>query len=427
MKNWSGSVRFSPTEVTFPESEEQLISIVSKAAAANGSVRVIGAGHSFTPVVATQGTLISLDRMQGIDDVDAQALTAKVKAGTRLFNLGELLHAQGMGMENLGDINRQSLAGAVSTGTHGTGIAFGNIPTQATALRLISAEGRVLTCGEAENRELFLAARVSLGALGILSEVTLRLRKAYKLEYKASKGTFDELLPQVESLKQRNRNFEFYWFPHSETVQIKESNETELPAKDPGVGGWFNDIFLENGVFWVLSKKARYLPFLARTAAKISAWGVGKAHKVNWSHRVYATPRLVRFQEMEYCLPAEAFESALRAVKREVEQQRFRVHFPLECRWSRGDDAWLSPAHGRDSAYIAVHMYKGMPHEPYFKAMEKIFRDHGGRPHWGKMHFLSAKELSGLYPKWKEFQNLRKQMDPKGIFLNDHLRRIFCD
>lgn len=424
-KNWSGSVRFKPAKVVYPTSEKEICNLIREAAANKGSVRVVGAGHSFTPLVETQGMLMNLDQMQGLDDFDEQGLTASIKAGTRLYNLGDLLHVKGLAMENLGDINQQSLAGAVGTGTHGTGIRFGNIPSQALELRMVKADGTIVTCSEEENADLFRAAKVSLGSLGVMSSIMLRVKKPYKLEYRSSKARFEDTLPRLEEYKTKNRNFEFYWFPYSETVQLKESNETELPVKDPGFGGWFNDLFMENGVFWVLSKQSRYLPFLAPTVSRISAWGVSASKKVNWSHKVYATPRLVRFNEMEYNLPAEAMVPALRAVKKEIEKERFRVHFPLECRWSKGDEAWLSPAHGRDSAYIAVHMYKGMPHEAYFKAMERIFLDHGGRPHWGKMHFLSAKELSGLYPKWNDFLAMREQMDPGGMFLNTHLRKLF--
>lgn len=423
--NWSGAVRFQPQSLHFPESEKELVEIVRNAASSGKKVRVVGAAHSFTRLIETQDALVSLDRMKGLISVDRDAATAVVWAGTRLKDLGPMLNEQGLGMINQGDIDVQSLAGALSTGTHGTGIEFGTLSTAILGLRIITAKGEILEINENQNPELLDAARITMGSLGIITQMKIQLRPAYKLKYVAKKDNLDLVLGNLEEFKQNNRNFEFYWFPFTKTVQTKEMNITEEAPSKNGISKWMNDILLENGVFWIISKKARFLPFLSKTAAKISAWGVSGSTNTAWSHQVFATPRLVRFQEMEYNIPQEHFKTALQEIEELILQKNFRVHFPLECRWVKADNIWLSPAYQRESAYIAAHMYKGMPYHAYFEAIEEIFKKYNGRPHWGKMHTQTAESLALLYPKWNEFQTLRQELDPKGVFLNPYLKRIF--
>ena len=419
--NWSGSVRFQPKEVSYPENEAQVVALVQRCAAAGTRIRTVGAGHSFTRLIETGEVLVSLDKMSGVIAVDKAQHRAVVWAGTRLRDLGPMLHAEGLALVNQGDVDAQSVAGAFSTGTHGTGISFGTLSTCILGLTLVTASGEILKI----NAHLLPAARISLGSLGIITQYELQLRPIYKLKYVAKKAKLDDVLARLEDYKTANRNFEFYWFPFTQTVQTKETNITEDAPQKNGFGKWLNDILLENGIFWIISKKARVFPFLAKMAAKLSAMGVSGSTNTNWSHLVYATPRLVRFQEMEYNLPAEHFIPALKEIVQLIEAQNFRVHFPLECRWVAPDDIWLSPANGRHSAYIAAHMYKGMQYKPYFEALEAILKKYGGRPHWGKMHTQTADSLAKLYPQWQEFQALRKQLDPQGMFLNDYLVKLF--
>lgn len=423
--NWSGSVRFAPAEVAYPENEAAVVELVNRCREAGKRIRTVGAAHSFTRLIETGEVLLSLDKLSGIISVDKDRAVARVWAGTRLRDLGPLLHAHGLALINQGDIDVQSVAGAFSTGTHGTGMEFGTLATCVLGLTLVTADGRTLNISAAENSEMLPAARVALGSLGIITQMELQLRPIYKLQYHAKKAKLDDVLAQLEDYKRRNRNFEFYWFPFTDTVQTKESNITDAPPKKSGIGKWLNDILLENGVFWIISKMARFIPGFARTAAKISAWGVSSSSNTNWSHLVYATKRLVRFQEMEYNIPAEHFPAAIKEIQKTIEEKRFRVHFPLECRWVAPDDIWLSPANGRPSAYIAAHMYRGMPHEEYFAAIEAILKRYGGRPHWGKMHSQTPDSLALLYPNWADFHRLRKQLDPHGMFLNDYLTRLF--
>lgn len=424
-ENWSGSVRGRPREVVQPRDLGELARLVGQWGRDERTVRVVGAGHSFTPLVRTDDVLVSLDRMQGVIAVDQTGGTATVWAGTHLRRLGDELLARGVAQENLGDIDKQSIAGAISTGTHGTGVTFGSIATQVTGITLVTASGELLECSETQHTDVFKAAQVALGALGIVARVTLRVVPARRLRYQARRERLATTLASLDRYKTENSHFEFYYFPYTSWSQVKFANETDAPPNGNRMLAKANDLVLENGVFWALSEACRIVPPLSRTGSRISAWGVASVDKTNHSHQVFATPRLVRFQEMEYNLPAERFTAALAEVRACIERERFRVHFPLECRFVRADDVWLSPAYGRDSAYIAAHMYRGMPYREYFAALEEIFLRYGGRPHWGKHHTLDASRLKERYPRWDDFLRVRAELDPHGIFLNDYLRDLF--
>jgi FAD-linked oxidoreductase len=424
-QNWPGSVRAAPREVVAPGSLDELARLAGTWGREGRHVRVVGAGHSFTPLVQTDDVLVSLDGMQGVISIDADNRMAKVWGGTHLKRLGDELLAQGLAQENLGDIDKQSIAGAISTGTHGTGVNFGSIATQVVGLTLVTASGEVLECSVEQHPDIFKAAQVSLGALGIVAAVTLRVVPAQRLHYQARREPLAECLANLERYKAENSHFEFYYFPFTKWAQVKFANETDAPPNGKRLWGTVNDLVLENGLFWVLSEACRAVPRLTYTGSAISAWGVASVDETNHSHEIFATPRLVRFQEMEYSLPAEQFVETLEEVRACIDRERFRVHFPLECRFVCADDIWLSPAYGRDSAYIAAHMYRGMPYREYFAALEEIFLRHGGRPHWGKHHTLDAAQLASLYPHWQDFLRVRAQLDPQGVFLNDYLRRLF--
>lgn len=418
-------MKATPHQILYPENEAEVQDIVRKAQQQGQKIRVVGAGHSFTPLVKTDSLIVSLDRLTGMISIDKEKQQAVVWGGTRLKALGEMLHKQGFGMENLGDIDVQSIAGALSTGTHGCGVTFGVLASQMVSCTLVTANGEILELDAENDPERFKAAQVGLGTLGIITRMGLKLQPAYKLKYVARKETFEQVLANLEDYKQKNRNFEFYWFPYSETAQTKFMNITDEAPNGTGIGAWLNEIVLENGIFWIVSRISRHIPGTFKAMSRVSAWGVSGSSKTAWSHQVFATKRLVKFQEMEYNLPAENFIPALREIKEAIETFKFKVHFPIECRFVKGDDIWLSPAHRRDSAYIAVHSYKGMPHQEYFGAMEGIFKKYNGRPHWGKMHNRTAADLKQLYPKWEDFQNLRRELDPSGLFLNGYMKELF--
>ena len=425
-RNWSGAVGFTPEQFQRPDSLEALQQVVRETSAAGRSLRVAGSGHSFVPLVETTDTLLSLDRMSGIESLDPASGRATILAGTQLKPLGAMLEARGHSMVNLGDINVQALAGAVATGTHGTGLGLGSISSQVTGLSLVLPNGELVECSAALEPELFAAARVALGSLGVMAKIEVQLDQAFKLKLKKQYMELDDCLAAAPSLAAKHRHFEFYWVPHTRATLVKTMDPVEAPESNRGLTALL-ELILENGALGLLSRIARARPQWTPQVAKIIAASIkGDTNTmVANSHRAFSSIRLVRFNEMEYELPAERGPEALRELAAFVEAKQIQVHFPVEFRYVRGDDIWLSPFHARDSVAISVHQYQGMDYGAYFAGAEAIFRNHGGRPHWGKMHSLTAKELAPLYPKWDDFMRLRERIDPRGVFLNPYLRRLF--
>jgi FAD-linked oxidoreductase len=343
-----------------------------------------------------------------------------------LRTLGNLLFKQGLAQENLGDIDVQSIAGAISTGTHGTGIQFGTLSTQVEGLTLVTASGEVLECSPDHNPAIFKAAQVSLGTLGVIARVKLRVVAARRMQYQGQRKSLADCLNNLAQSRQDNAHFEFYWFPYTQWVQTKSINETTAPVSKGNLWSTFNKIVLENGVYWLISEACRLFPRFCKSACHISARSIANVTEINYSHRLFTTPRLVRFQEMEYNIPVEHMQTVMNEIQACIEREEVAVHFPIECRFVQADDIWLSPAYQRTSAYIAVHMYRGMPYRAYFSAIEEIFKRYQGRPHWGKMHTRTAAELAELYPHWHDFQRIRAALDPQGIFLNSYLRALFA-
>ncbi len=425
VKNWGGNLSFTPSEIKYPNSEKEIIEVIQKANSENKQIRIKGSGHSWTKLIPTNSILVSLDNYQGIISIDKTESLVTVKAGTKLKLLGQLLANNGLAMENLGDIDVQSIAGALNTGTHGTGIAFGTLSTQIAALTLISGEGKNIVCSETENPDIFKAAQISLGALGIISSYTLKCVPAYILKYECKKEILDECLQKLETYNTNNRHFEFYWFPHTSTVQTKFMNISKEIKKGNQLLKKFNDVVVDNGVFWLLSEFTRLFPMISKYTSHISAWGVSTGSYSDKSNNIFATTRLVKFTEMEFNIPRENFISVIKEIQKVINKNKVKVHFPLECRFVKEDDIMISPANGRASAYIAAHMYKGMPYKPYFKLLEDIFKKYDGRPHYGKLNTFSHQDFEKVYPNWGKFKKVRNQLDPKGIFLNDYLKGIF--
>ncbi len=423
-RNWSGSVKSNPAEYHQPKTLDEMVSLVRRCKVEGKTIRVVGSGHSFSPLVATDSILLSLDGYTGLEYVNLDTCTATVKAGTKLRALGELLFAQGLAQENLGDINEQSIAGAISTGTHGTGIAFGSLSTQVVGLTLVTGNGEVIACSETENPLLFKAAQVSLGALGIIVSVTLRLIPAYALRIDIKKKSLTDCLNHLDEYNRDNRHFEFHFLPYTDTVQAKFTNVSQEKPAGKSFARWFNEYALENGALWLLSAFNRQFPQMSERTCKTMAALVTDASGVSHAHAIFATARFVKFQEMEYNLPAEHFQSVLHELDGMIQRERIQVHIPIECRFVRGDDIPLSPAYGRDSAYIAVHMFRGMPYQRYFELAETIFKQHEGRPHWGKMHTRTADELRTLYPEWDAFQLQRGLHDPDRLFSSPYMHSI---
>ncbi len=415
-QNWSGLQRCEAAWL-LPTSEEQLAASLP---ALKGPLRCVGAGHSFTALVPTPGTLISLDRLSGIVELDRAAMTVRVKAGTRLGALARELDAQGLALHNQPDIDVQTLAGALSTGTHGTGLTLPALHAEVQALRLLTAQGELKELSRLKNPELFDAARVSLGALGVITEYTLRVRPRYMLRRKVWLERTEALLERAPALAREHRHFELYVLPF--TGYAAGISHVEVPEGKPD-----RPHSADEDVLADLQKLRDWLgrwPGLRRWAAAKLIDPAQTEHALDWSHKLLSTARPTRFNEAEVHLPREQGLACLREVVTQLEK-RNDVFFPLEFRWVRADHAWLSPFFERDSCSVAVHAKAGEAHDYLLSEIGPIFRRHGGRPHWGKLHALTARELAALYPRFKDFQQLREQLDPQGRLLNAHLRQIF--
>ncbi|MEM9931797.1 MAG: D-arabinono-1,4-lactone oxidase, partial [Bacteroidota bacterium] len=367
MQNWAQNIHWHPSTVAYPASENAVQQVVLQAANDRKKVRVIGTGHSFTALCATDDVLVSLDAFQGLIHVDKDKCQATVKAGTKLHLLGELLFQQGMAMQNMGDIDVQSIAGTISTGTHGTGTAFGTISTQVVALRFVNGKGEIISCSETEQPSLFKAAQVGLGALGILTSITLQCVPSYKLALQNRKESLAAVLANLEERNAQNRNFEYYWMPYTEVAWTKTSNVvTDATPDKVNFFNYWTEYVLENYVFKALCEYAHWFPSQNEMVSKITAASITDVKKVYHSHKVYATQRLVKFREMEYNVPAAAYTEVWKDIRKTINSKRFNIHFPIENRWVKGDDILLSPAYGRDSAYIACHVYNKKDCQPYF-------------------------------------------------------------
>ncbi|MEU9967164.1 D-arabinono-1,4-lactone oxidase [Streptomyces malaysiensis] len=426
--NWAGNVTARPARIVAPSSTGELAEVVRRAAAEGLKVKAVGTGHSFTTTAATDGLLIRPDRMAGVRELDREAGTVTVAAGTPLRQLNETLAAHGLSLVNMGDIMEQTVAGATATGTHGTGRDSASIAAQIKGLELVTADGSVLRCSAEENPEIFAAARIGIGALGVVSEITFGVEPEFLLTAREEPMPFDRVMADFEQLVAENEHFEFYWFPHTGNCNTKRNNRSTGPAAPVGrVSGWVDDELLSNGIFQVACSVGRAVPATIPGIAKISSRALSARTYTDIPYKVFTSPRRVRFLEMEYAVPREAAVTALRELKATVERSGLRVSFPVEVRTAPADDIALSTASGRETAYIAVHLYRGTPHRAYFTAAEQIMIAHGGRPHWGKLHSRDAAYLSGVYPRFGEFTAVRDRLDPDRLFTNDYLRRVLGD
>jgi L-gulono-1,4-lactone dehydrogenase len=427
-RNWAGNVTARPVREVSPASAEELAAAVRKAAEDGFKVKAVGTGHSFTAAAATDGVLIRPELLAGIRDIDRTAMTVTVEAGTTLKRLNAALAREGLSLTNMGDIMDQTVAGATSTGTHGTGRESASIAAQIRGLELVTADGSVLTCSEKENPDVFAAARIGLGALGVVSAITFAVEPVFLLTAREEPMAFDKVTAEFDALFAENEHFEFYWFPHTGNCNTKRNNRSAGPGAPPGqISGWIEDELLSNGLFQVVSSLGRAVPATIPTVAKISSRALSARTYTDIPYKVFTSPRRVRFVEMEYALPREATVGALREVKAMIERSPLRVSFPVEVRTAPADDIALSTASGRESAYIAVHLYKGTPYQSYFTAVERIMTAHGGRPHWGKVHTRDAEYFTEVYPRFGEFTALRDRLDPERLFGNDYLRRVLGD
>jgi L-gulono-1,4-lactone dehydrogenase len=414
--NWARQQRCAPERIEVPHSEEELVRAVTGAE----RVKVAGAGHSFTDIACTDGVMVDMSAMRRMLAVDGNEVT--VEAGITLHDLGEELLGRGLAMENQGDVDPQTVAGAISTATHGTGGRFGNLSSQVVGIRLVDGTGEVRELREGDELR---AARVSLGALGAIAAVTLRCVPAFTIHRVDEPRPLDDVLPRLDELVDANDHWEAFVMPYTRRALTLTSERTERTPEPPGrAAAFMHDVVLENAVLGLFCRTGRAFPSLIPTLNRRLAGLMGRAEHLDASNRVYANTRLVRFTEMEYALPREHAAEALERVLAVIERRRLPIGFPIELRVVAPDDALLSTAYQRPTAYIAVHQYVGMEFETYFRAVEAIMDEYGGRPHWGKRHYQSEATLRPRYPEWDRFKEIRERFDPERRFENDYLRRV---
>jgi L-gulonolactone oxidase len=424
-RNWAGDQRCRPVEVAQPRDRDELAATIAKAAEAGRKVSVVGSGHSFTEAAMTNGTMIDVKALRGVIDADPSTGLVTVGAGTVLAELNEELHELGLAMENLGDIDKQTIAGAISTGTHGTGAKFRNISAQVEGLDLVLADGTERKLSAADEPDLLRAARVSFGALAAISTVTMRCVPAFTLHRVDTRLPREEVLDTFQERADANEHFELFTFPYADSVLVLERNRVDGPPQPRGrAATYLNDIVLENWTLEAISAAGKLIPSAIPSFSRLAAALASGGKATDRSDRIFANERRVRFTEMEYGVPREHGPEAARRVIEWVRANRYPVFFPIEMRVTAADDALLSPSHERDTTYIAVHQYRGMEWRLYFEAVEEIMNGFGGRPHWGKRHFQTAETLPKVYPEWARFLEIRDQLDPGRLFTDEYATRV---
>jgi L-gulono-1,4-lactone dehydrogenase len=450
-QNWAGTATADPARRSWPRSTEEIGHAITAAAKESLTVRALGSGHSFTPAAATSGVALDLSGWTGVVTADLDSGLITVRSGTTIRELNATLDTLGLAMANLGDIDAQTVSGAISTGTHGTGAGLGGIATQVAGLELVLADGSVVSCSADENPDLFGAARVSVGALGVLSTVTLQCVPAFTLAADERPMALEEVLARFGEFAAGNDHFEFYWFPYGKNALVKRNNriprgddppaarpmaETAIVAgaRNPAVPSpmprwrrFFEYEVMENAAFGALCRTGRAVPATIKPLNRLAAATLSKRTYSAPSHEVFVTPRRVRFVESEYAVPREALLDVLAELRAGVTGLADPVMFPVEVRVAAADDIWLSTAYGRDSAYVAIHQYVGLPYTDYFRLFESIATSVGGRPHWGKMHTRDADYLRSVYPRFADFLLIRDSLDPSRRFANPYVQQVFGD
>jgi len=420
-RNWAGNQRTDPVRTVTAHDTGEVVAAVKDAARDGLRLKAIGSGHSFTAIAVPDDVAVRAPSDPRLLQVDATGL-ATVPAGMTLRTLNPLLWARGWALPNLGDIDAQTVAGAIATGTHGTGARHRGLADQVRALELVTADGAVRSCSPSENADVFAAARVGLGALGILVSVTLQAVPAFRLHAIEAARPLEGALELFDG---DDHHVEFFWFPHTDVAATKRNNPTDADGPARGrVSEWVGDELIGNGAFALISRLGAAAPRLVPGLNRFAAGQFAHSEYVDRSYRVFTSPRRVRFLEMEYAVPRAALPDAFAGLRRAVERHGQAVTFPVEVRVAAADDIPLSTAYGRDSAYLAVHVHRGEPHEAYFGAVEAVLRDLDGRPHWGKLHTRAAADLRPAYPGFDAFVALRDRLDPERRFGNAYLERV---
>lgn len=424
--NWAGNVKFTPRDIVEVSNVNQLQELVRNAAQQQRKVRVVGSAHSFSPLIETNDILVSLKNGDLIS-VNSAAREATFDAGICLSHVGPLLQNHGLALRNQGDIDQQTLAGAMSTGTHGTGLEYASLACFITKIELVDGLGDLRIIDLDSPGDLLNAARVAAGTLGVMTKITLACDDSYFLRDQRGRVDLDLCLAEVPRAIQQNKHYEFFWFPYASCVQVKRCNRVASPAPRNRLIQFIADDVLERAFYGAACELAYAAPRLSRLTSRFCGKAMPTSDFSDVSFRVFPSSRHVRFNEMEYAVPLEAGVACFQEIRRFIEREQIQVFFPVEFRVSGPDTAWLSPMYGRPSAIISLHVYRQLDQTRYFAGAEAIFKRFGGRPHWGKVHHMSREELAQLYPRWVEFCQLRKQFDPHGIFLNSMLEKYFAD
>jgi L-gulonolactone oxidase len=419
--NWGGNQQAVATEVLTPGTVDEVAAQVKEASGTGRRIKAVGSGHSFTAIAVADDQRLYLHRLAGLVAIDGPLVT--VQAGMPLATLNAVLAEHGLALPNLGDIDEQTVAGAISTGTHGTGAKHATLASCVEAVKLVTGTGEVLAIGPDD--PIFPAARLGLGALGILVEVTLRCVDAFTLLADERPMPLKEVLAGIDDWIPANDHVEFYWYPYTDRAQLKRNNR--VAANDRPLSrfrGWLDDDFLSNTVFQGVCKIGQAVPATVPAISAIAARALTARTYTDRSYRVFCTPRRVHFTEMEYEIPRAALPEVIGALPKLIQGLPFKVQFPVEVRFTGPDDVWLSHGYGRESAYVAVHQFIGSPYEPYFRAVEAICEPLGGRPHWGKLHYRTAENLRPAYARFDDFRAVRDRLDPARVFANDYLDRV---
>ncbi len=425
--NWARTESVAPTRVVTPADDAAVVREVLAASERGGRVKMVGSGHSFTGIGVATDTLLRPDALTGILAVDLEAMTVTVAAGTTLHELNARLAGLGLSLHNMGDIDAQTIAGATSTGTHGTGGVMASLAAQIHGFEMVTGTGELLRASADEHPEVFAAGRVGLGALGVVTAITLRVEPLFALDAHERPMSWDEALASYDELVAAHHHVDMYWFPHTDRMMTKTNDRlADLDAAEPlpRWRGWLDDELLSNTVFGALTAAANRAPGVIPRLNRFSAVALAERRYSDVAHRVFTSPRTVRFKEMEYAVPRDVGLDVLREVRREVDASDWRVSFPVEIRTAPADDITLSTASGQDSLYLAFHVHASADHRPYFAGVEAVLRAAGGRPHWGKMHTRTAADLAPAYPRWDEFVSLRDRLDPDRVLTNAHLDRV---
>jgi L-gulono-1,4-lactone dehydrogenase len=427
-QNWAGNQRSTASSVLSPHSTAEVAEAIRAARAAGQTIKPIGTGHSFTAAAATTGVRVELGGLTGLLNVDRANRLVRVKAGTPLAALNSALAMHGLAMPNLGDIDVQTISGALATGTHGTGVGYGCLSTFVEELEIVLGTGEVVRCSRTERPDVFMAALVGVGAIGVVTEVTLRCVDAFILHADERPTPLADVLASVDERLQTNDHFEFYWMPYTEKTLTKSNNRVPLDDRPRGsFNRWFNDDLLENTVLGGVVRLARAAPALTPGLLRMTAAAFSARSYTERSDLVFTSPRRVRFVEMEYSLPRAALGEAFAGLRRVIDGLPGKVTFPVEVRFTAADDIWLSHGHGRDNAYIAIHQFVGVPFEEYLRSFEAVCVPLGGRPHWGKMHYRDAPSLRPAYEHFDDFLAVRDKADPDRVLANAYTRQVFGD